>query len=130
MAPLGTTVSGSTLSGSFDDTDYYAIDLPKAGRVGLNFKFPAGLGTGSTYTLSIYNANGTNLYTFNLNGADADGSWLAGQRMNLPAGRAYIEIYGNSTRASWGKTYTLNAGWIWSTTPVPGISGTPRWAGP
>ena len=126
VVPLGTTISGSTLSANFSDADYYAIDLPKAGRVGLNFKFPAGLGTGSTYTLSILNASGTTLYTFNLSGSDADGTWLAGQQINLPAGRAYIDIYGTNSRTSWGKTYTLNAGWIWSTTPVPGISGIPQ----
>ena len=126
LVPLGTNISGSTLSGSSSDTDYYAIDLPKAGRVGLNFKFPAGLGTGSTHALSIYNANGTNLYAFNLDGSAADGSWLAGQQINLPVGRAYIKITGYNSYASWGKTYTLNMGWIWSTTPVPGISGTPQ----
>ena len=109
MVPLGTTVSGSALSGGIDDTDYYAIDLPKAGRVGLNFKFPAGLGTGPTYTVSIYNANGTNLYNFDLDGSAADGTWLASQGTFLPAGRAYIKIYGYSGGwASWGKTYTLN----------------------
>jgi hypothetical protein len=124
VVPLGTTISGSTLSGSFSDTDYYAIDLPKAGRAGLNFKFPAGLGTGSLYTLNIYNTNGTNLYTFYLDGSDADGTSLASQQINLPVGRAYIKIYGENNQASWGKTYTLNLGWIWSTTPVPGISGT------
>ncbi|WP_456509189.1 hypothetical protein [Arthrobacter sp. TE12231] len=126
VVPLGTTISGSTLSADFSDTDYYAVDLPKAGRVGLNFKFPAGLGTGSTYTVSIYNANGTNLYSFDLDGSAADGSWLASQQINLPLGRAYIKIYGYSGDASWGKTYTLNMGWIWSATPVPGISGTPQ----
>ena len=89
-------------------TDYYAVDLPKAGRVGLNFKFPAGLGTGFTYTLNIYGANGTNLYSFDLDGSAADGSWLAGQGTFLPAGRAYIRIYGYDSAASWGKTYTLN----------------------
>jgi hypothetical protein len=126
VVPLGTTISGSTLSAGYSDTDYYAIDLPKAGLVGLNFKFPAGLGTGPTHTLGIYNASGTSLYNFNLDGAAADGSWLAGQQINLPVGRAYIKIYGGSTQASWGKTYTLNTGWIWSRTPVPGISGTPQ----
>ncbi|RNL48290.1 metallophosphoesterase, partial [Arthrobacter oryzae] len=54
------------------------------------------------------------------------GSWLAGQQINLPAGRAYIKIYGYNGNASWGQTYTLNTGWIWSTTPVPVISGTPH----
>ncbi|MET4134208.1 hypothetical protein ABIC21_000397, partial [Pseudarthrobacter sp. PvP090] len=126
VVPLGTTISGSALSASSSDTDYYAVDVPKAGRVGLNFKFPAGLGSGSTYTLSILSASGTSLYSFNLSGAAADGSWLAGQQINLPMGRAYIKIYGYSGNASWGKTYTLNAGWIWSATPVPGISGTPQ----
>ena len=126
VVPLGATISGSTLSGSFNDTDYYAIDLPKAGRVGLNFKFPAGLGAESAYTLRIYNANGTELYAFGLDGTDADGTSLAGQQINLPAGRAYIKIYGTSSQAGWGKTYTVNTGWIWSTTPVPGISGTPQ----
>ena len=130
MVPLGTTISGSALSADPSDTDYYAVDVPKAGRVGLNFKFPAGLGSGSTYTLSILNASGTSLYTFNLDGAAADGSWLASQQINLPVGRSYIKIYGYSGNASWGKTYTLNAGWIWSATPVPGVSGTPQWAGP
>ncbi|MET4137496.1 hypothetical protein, partial [Pseudarthrobacter sp. PvP090] len=47
VVPLGTTISGSALSASSSDTDYYAVDVPKAGRVGLNFKFPAGLGSGS-----------------------------------------------------------------------------------
>ena len=126
VVPLGATVSGSTLSGRFEDADYYAIDLPKAGRVGLNFKFPAGLGTGSLYTLRIYNANGTELYAFSLDGSDADGISLAGQQINLPVGRAYIYLYGTSSQASWGKTYTLNTGWIWSATPVPSISGTPQ----
>ncbi|MEV5054234.1 hypothetical protein MRBLAR12_004491, partial [Arthrobacter sp. LAR12-1-1.1] len=124
VVPLGTTISGSTLSANYYDTDYYAIDLPKAGRAGLNFKFPAGLGTGSLYTLRIYSANGTELYGFDLDGTDADGTSLASQQINLPVGRAYIKIYGENSQASWGKTYTLNLGWIWSTTPVPGISGT------
>ena len=96
VVPLGTTVSGSALSGSIDDTDYYAIDLPKAGQVGLNFKFPAGLGTGPTYTVSIYNANGTDLYNFDLDGSAADGTWLASQGTFLPAGRAYIRSTANS----------------------------------
>ncbi|MGY3319436.1 hypothetical protein [Arthrobacter sp. TE12232] len=126
VVPLGTTISGSTLSAISYDTDYYAVDLPRAGRLGLNFKFPAGLGTGPTYTLSIYNANGTNLYSFDLDGSAADGSWLAGQQVSLPVGRAYIRIDGYNSWASWGKTYTLNAGWIWSTTAVPSISGTPQ----
>ncbi|WP_217501043.1 hypothetical protein, partial [Arthrobacter sp. C9C5] len=55
VVPLGTTVSGSALSASSYDTDYYAVDLPRAGRVRLDFKFPAGLGTSSVYTLSVYN---------------------------------------------------------------------------
>jgi hypothetical protein len=126
VVPLGTTISGSTLSADSSDTDHYAIDLPKAGRVGLNFKFPAGLGAGPTYTLGIYNASGTILYNFDLDGSDANGSGLAGQQINLPVGRAYIRIQGYSSQASWGKTYTLNTGWIWSTTPLPGISGTPQ----
>ncbi|PVZ54249.1 hypothetical protein C9424_15745, partial [Arthrobacter sp. H-02-3] len=89
-------------------------------------KFPAGLGTGSAYTLSIYNASGTNLYSFDLDAAAGNGTWLAGQQINLPAGRAYIRIDGYDSWAAWGKTYTLNVGWIWSATPVPGISGTPQ----
>ncbi|PVZ55756.1 hypothetical protein C9424_13210, partial [Arthrobacter sp. H-02-3] len=108
VVPLGSMVSGSTLSGLSYDTDYYAIDLPKAGRVGLNFKFPAGLGTGSAYTLSIYNASGTNLYSFDLDAAAGNGTWLAGQGTFLPAGRAYIRIDGYDSWAGWGKTYTLN----------------------
>ncbi|WP_432244929.1 hypothetical protein ACRB8A_14430 [Arthrobacter sp. G.S.26] len=126
VVPLATTISGSTLSANSSDTDYYAVDLPKAGRAGLNFKFPTGLGAGSAYTLSILNANGTTLYNFDLTGNNADGTWLASQQINLPVGRAYIKIYGYSGNASWGKTYTLNAGWIWSSTPVPSISGTPQ----
>ncbi|KNH15216.1 hypothetical protein ACU18_17755, partial [Arthrobacter sp. ZBG10] len=35
-------------------------------------------------------------------------TWLASQGTFLPAGRAYIKIYGYSGNASWGKTYTLN----------------------
>ena len=126
VVPLGSTVSGSALSAGSEDYDYYAVDLPKTGRVGLNFKFPVGLGAGFTYRVNIYSANGTNLYSFDLDGSAASGSWLAGQQINLAAGRAYIRIYGYDGAASWGKTYTLNMGWIWSATPVPGISGTPQ----
>ncbi|MHA7219821.1 hypothetical protein ACX80L_13130, partial [Arthrobacter sp. MDT1-48-3] len=106
--PLATTVSGSTLSANTSDTDYYAVDLAQAGRVGLNFKFPAGLGTGRLYTLSILNANGASLYNFDLTGADSDGIRLAAQGTFLPAGRTYIKVYGERLQASWGKTYTLN----------------------
>ncbi|HEY3544963.1 MAG TPA: hypothetical protein VGK17_02590 [Propionicimonas sp.] len=106
-----TTVSGISHTASYSDLDYYAVDLPSAGRVKLNLRFPSDLGTGSAYTVAVYNSAGKKLYGFSLGGGDWNGSSLAGEGVFMPAGRFYVRIYGYDSWASWGKTYTLNVGW-------------------
>ncbi len=105
----GDTLTGSSFSTSAQDYDYFAVDLPKAGRLKLTFKFPANLGTGTAYAVSIYNTSGKSLYHFLLKGEHANGTWLADQGTFAPAGRLYIRIHGYSSWPTWGKTYTLNA---------------------
>jgi hypothetical protein len=108
---LGSTVSGSTLGAGYGDNDYFAVDVPKPGRVKLGLTFPADLGTGVAYDVDVYNAGGGHLYDFSVGGGAWDGSWLAAQGVFLPAGRSYVRIYGGDSRASWGKVYTLTVGW-------------------
>ena len=109
LAP-GDTVSGSALSSAWGgDDDYYAIDLPKAGRLTLNLKFPANLGTTRAYDVRVYNASGKQLYDWTINADEYDGKWLAGQGSFTDSGRIYVRIYGSNSWVTWGKTYTLNA---------------------
>ncbi len=107
---IGTTVSGSSLIDDYWDHDYYAIDLPKAGRVTLNLKFPANLGTGRAYWVHVYNSSGNKLYQFDVQSNDSDGRKLAAIGTFAPAGRLYVDIEGYHRDATWGKTYTLNVG--------------------
>ncbi len=104
------TISGSSLVDDYWDHDYYGIDLPKAGRVTLNLKFPANLGTGRAYWVHVYNSAGNKLYRFDVQANDSDGRKLAAMGTFAPAGRLYIDIEGYHRDVTWGKTYTLNVG--------------------
>ncbi|MBB2891712.1 hypothetical protein [Flexivirga oryzae] len=104
---LGTTVSGSSLSAGWGDHDYFAYDVPSAGRGKLSLTFPSGLGTGTAYEVAVYDQSGYELYDFYLDGGDWNGKWLAGQATYLPAGRVYVMIYGTDSEASWGQPYQL-----------------------
>ena len=110
LLAIGDTVSGSSLINSSWDHDYYAIDLPKAGRVILNLKFPANLGTDRAYLVHVYNNSGDKLYQFDVQANDSDGRKLAAMGTFAPAGRLYVDIEGYHRNATWGETYTLNVG--------------------
>ena len=123
---LGTTYSGSSLDMSGNDEDFFAVDVPSAGRATVNLKFPANLGTGDAYYLYVYGAAGEPLYNFNVPAAGGSGAWLAAKSTILPKGRAYIRIVGYSSLSTWGKKYTLNVSvpvLALKATPVPTISG-------
>ena len=126
VTPVGSTISGSSLSHWSDDTDYYAIDLPKAGRLALNLKFPSNLGAGDVYDIDVYNLNGEQLYHFDITGNRYNGSWLKSQPVSLGEGRSYVRVYGQNNWASWGKTYTLAGLRTLTATPTPTISGTAK----
>ena len=122
--PLGTAFSGSTLSDNYDDTDYYAVDMPAAGRIELDFRFPANLGTGSLYDMEIINSAGDELYSYTSYNYESDGSWFRKQSISLAKGRSYIRIYGDNDWPSWGKTYKIKATALLATTPTPTFTGT------
>lgn len=119
---LGATVSGSALNDSYSDSDFYAVTLAQASAVSLAFAFPSGLGSGSTYTLSVYDPNGTTIDEFYLSGAD----YSKGFGVSLPAGRNYVRVYGHEDYATWGKVYTLSVGYSWTSAPTPVITGTAK----
>lgn len=121
---LGTAVSGSSLSSSYFDNDYFALDIPAAGRANLGFTFPAGLGTGRAYDLDIYDEYGNALYDFSLNAADSSGSWTSAQPLTLPAGRIYMRVHGSDDWSTWGKGYFLALRMNLITAPTPQIAGT------
>ncbi len=108
VAP-GNTIqgAGSTVSDSLGDADYFAVDLPSAGRVALNLTFPSGLGTAKAYDLDVYDASGALLFAFDVQASSSDGSWLASQATFLPAGRFYVEIYTRTSSPAWGKQYSF-----------------------
>lgn len=106
---IGDTVSGSSLTTSWYDYDWYAVDLPSAGRVSLDLRFPSTLG-GDVYEVDVYNSSGSSLYHFDVSALRHDGSWLRSFATYAPEGRLYVRIYGKDTWESWGKTYTLSAG--------------------
>jgi hypothetical protein len=116
--PLGTTIKGSALTDSNADYDYYQLDLPSRSRVNLKLTFPAGL-PGDTYAVTVYDADGDRQYEFPLVGSDHGGTWTARYATYLPAGSAYVRIYGYKTWASWGKEYQLTV------TATPGTVESP-----
>ncbi len=105
--PLGDTLQGSSASGGWGDDDYFRIEVPSDGRLTVNFTFPSNLGTGTAYKLYIYDANGNEVYDFNVGGASWDGSYIKNFGTFTRAGTWYIKIYGADDYASWGKTYNL-----------------------
>lgn len=111
---LGDTVFGSSstpdCNNNFEDCDYFAYAIPRSGLASLKFTFPAGLGTGSSYDVSIFGASGNYLAGFHLTGADHDGSRISTQAIALPAGEIYVLVEGWSRWASWGKQYQLTLG--------------------
>jgi len=111
----GAVISGSTLAGSSWDYDYFAVDFAANARLGLDLKFPSGLGAETAYNVTVYNAGGDELYDFRLSGDQHDGKWLAAQAMFTPKGRVYVRIDGSSSYATWGKKYTL------AVTSTPGL---------
>lgn len=122
----GKGVSGSTLSSSSSDSDYYAVELPRSGRYVLNFTFPRRLGTSTAYYVYVYDANGTTLFDFDVDGGDWAGRKLRSSAMNLRAGRIYVRVYGSSSLPTWGKPYRLNVLRLLSQTPKPSITGAAR----
>ncbi len=104
---LGAAITGAT-QGSYSDDDYFAVDVSSAGRTTFDLRFPSGLGTSSAYGVNVYNSEGKVVYSFDLTGANADGSWLRSQSTFLGKGRWYVRIRGYESWATWGKTYTLN----------------------
>lgn len=54
------------------DTDYYRINLPKAGRVMLQFTFPTSV-SGDAGDIRVENSNGDAYNSFELTGSDANG---------------------------------------------------------
>ena len=105
---LGTTYSGSTLFTAYydwEDSDLFAVDLPSAGKVAIDLKFPAKLGVGDAYEVAVYDAYGTELYYFDVPASASSGVWLKSQAMYLPKGKIYVEVYGDDTLPTWGKTY-------------------------
>ena len=126
LIKLGTTYSGSSLTSTYYDDDYFAVDMPTSGRVSVSLLYPASSGSNSAYNVSIINSSGNELYSFSQLTDEGNGKWLAARSISLPKGRSYIQVEGQSSWASWGKTYTLNISGVLTATPVPTISGTAK----
>ncbi|WP_426323971.1 hypothetical protein [Microbacterium sp. E-13] len=126
VTPVGTGVSGSTLSHYSTESDYFAFDVAAARNLSLLLKFPSNLGSADVYDVDVYDASGTRLYHFDVTGNRYDGSWLAPQYIRVAAGRTYVRISGQNNWTSWGKAYTLTARYVFTQTPVPTISGTAK----
>ena len=123
---LGTAYSGSALSNMEDDYDVFAVTMPEAGQVFVNLKFPALLDPGDAYLVSIYDALGNFLDGYELTTSEHSGTWLASQPINLPKGKAYIEVYAHDKLPTWGKTYTLTVTGGTVSASVPKITGTTK----
>ncbi|QXQ09008.1 hypothetical protein [Paeniglutamicibacter sp. Y32M11] len=123
---LGTTYSGSSLSAEGSDYDYFAVNMPSAGRISLDLKYPAGLSGYGSYDVDVFNGEDDRIFDFDLKPNHANGVWLAGQPISLPKGRSYISIAGSSSDGTWGKTYTLKATAAFTSVPTPTITGTAK----
>ncbi|MDF1487419.1 Ig-like domain-containing protein [Tessaracoccus caeni] len=104
--PLGTTIAGSMLINSTWDYDYYAIDVPAAGRTTIDLRFPPS-GSSAAYGLLILDDKGRTVQGFDLTSAHRDGAWLRSQALFLPKGTFYLRLSGSQTWDTWAKQYTL-----------------------
>ncbi|GGM58103.1 cell wall-binding repeat-containing protein [Microbacterium saperdae] len=111
VVPLGTAISGSMLSPKITtntaDNDYFAVDIAKAGLTTIDFRFPAGLGSGDAYKMTVLDTNGDPIKTLYLAGRDSEGATLRQTPLALNAGRVYIVLRAFPGSVAWGKTYTL-----------------------
>ncbi|MDT3316754.1 hypothetical protein Q9S71_07935 [Microbacterium sp. KSW4-11] len=125
LISLGKTVSGSSLTASYYDDDWYAVRVPSAGPLVVDLRGPRGT-SGSTYDVELYDAIGNSLFSADLDSVVNTGSWLAAQRVTAPKGYVYLRVYSRNNRMTWGKTYTLTISQKLAKTPTPSISGSPR----
>lgn len=123
---LGRAVSGSVLSPrtttNTPDRDYFSVVVPKTGRATIDLMFPAGLGTGRAYDVTVYSEAGRELYDYALTGAHSDGAWLRAQATMVPAGRVYVEVSAYPGTVAWGKPYSLKV------SQVERLSGADRYS--
>ena len=124
VVPLATTITGSSLIAGGTDYDYYAFSNAAPATASLSIKFPSTLGAGTAYTVMVLNSSGTKLYEFSLDASRWDGTWLAAQKLSLPAGTTYLRVNAYSSSPSWGMAYTLNLAYVVTSAPTPTISGT------
>ena len=66
------------------------------------FTFPSGLGAGTVYRLTILNAAGTTLYTYDLDASKYTGSALKAQKLSLPLGAVFVRVYGGAATPAGG----------------------------
>jgi putative cell wall-binding protein len=109
LAP-GTKITGSALGASYYDEDFYRFTVAAPSRLKLALAFPSGLGTGSAYDLTVYDASGGERFDYDLDGGDSTGAWASADAMYVGPGTYYIEIYGSESWATWGKSYSLSVG--------------------
>ncbi|MFT4233129.1 MAG: S-layer homology domain-containing protein [Leucobacter sp.] len=102
--PIGDTMRG-TMKDRWEE-DFYRITPSQDGRIKINFTFPTSV-SGDAYGLEVLDSKGSRYYYFDLNGADAGGSRIAGTATFVPAGTAYIRISANYHDAVVGKQYSL-----------------------
>mgnify|MGYP002079102753 CR=1 FL=1 len=103
---LGKTITGSALTNSRWDEDYYGVSIPSAGRVTIDLRFPE-LASSAAYNLFIYNDKGSTVQSFALTSSHRDGAWLRSQAIFLPEGRFYLNLQAAEDWGSWNKVYTL-----------------------
>lgn len=108
VLPLDTTIHGSMLYVS-GDSDWYAVDIPQAGRATIDLRFPTGLTAGDAYDVMLFGAGaGGGSDGWTVDTTQADGAFLRGQATFVSPGRHYLIIEGDANRPTWGKEYTLS----------------------
>jgi len=128
--PLGVTVSGSSLTGGASDQDWFAIDMPKAGAAEIDLSYAAASGSenGIAHVVGVHSADGAVISEFELDDSQADGAYMRSKPVPLPAGRAYIRVYGDRAWPSWAKAYALTARLVPApTSTVTRLSGADRY---
>ncbi|MBK7819834.1 MAG: hypothetical protein IPJ61_01845 [Tessaracoccus sp.] len=104
--PLGKTITGSALSNSRWDDDYFGISIPAAGRVTLDLRFPT-LTSSTAYYVYLYNDKGGTVQSFTVTSSHRDGAWLRSQAIFLREGRYSLMLRAADDWDSWNKVYTL-----------------------
>jgi hypothetical protein len=106
---LGQTISGSIVSGTSDDTDYYKFSVGSTGQLNLSFTYQGTASPDQQYKVKLFKQGvSTALYGWDLTAAEYDGARVAATKMFVGAGTYYLSVVSGYTKALyWGKQYNV-----------------------